>query len=269
MTRHTSDVGPFRCVRHEQVGSTNDEALAELRNGDRGGLFVVADRQSGGRGRHGRPWVSPPGNLYASLALRDPAPPPVAAQLGFVAGVALVTALRKKVGRAEGITLKWPNDIVVAGAKLAGILLESTTLLHGALGCVIGFGVNCRSHPDGLAYRATSLREIGALDPSPMAMLDTLSVEVDRQLTIWDRGAGFGSIRASWLEHAAGLGGTISVAMARQTITGTFRDIDMQGRLVVETGEGLVAVTAGDVFLAASSSNAMQEQSETPSSVDD
>ncbi len=252
-------MGPFRVSHHEHVGSTNDKAMRALREGDIGGLFVVADRQTAGRGRHGRAWSSPFGNLYASLALRDPSPAAVAAQLGFVAGIALVNALRARVSDAGRVRLKWPNDIVVGGAKMAGILLESAVLDDGALACVVGFGVNCRSHPAGLAYPTTDLGEIGDVDASPAAVLDALAVEVDRQLRIWRRGAGFASIRASWLVHAAGLGGEVSVAMPRQTITGIFRDIDMQGRLVVETGEGRKAVAAGDVSLTAPASGAMQE----------
>lgn len=264
-----ADAGPYRVAVHETLASTNDEAMAALRGGDPGGLFVVAARQSGGRGRQGRVWVSPPGNLYASLALLDPAPPHLAPQLGFVAGVALVKALRGRLGAAGDARLKWPNDVVVSGAKLAGILLESAMLPSGQLACVAGFGVNCLSHPDGLAYAATDLRQAGDPDASPDAVLALLAVEMDAQLRLWDRGAGFASIRRSWLEHAAGLGRAIKVAMPRRTVSGTFRDIDASGHLVVETNEGCVTVAAGDVFLADPTADAMQEQNKMPPGISD
>ena len=136
---------PFRRVALDSVVSTNDEAMARLRAGEPGGFVVTARTQNGGRGRHGRTWSSPPGNLYMSLALRDPATPAVAPQLGFVAGVALVQALRGLLDGDRLLALKWPNDILYDGAKLAGMLLESSMLPGGGFGCLIGIAINCSS----------------------------------------------------------------------------------------------------------------------------
>ena len=141
-----------------------------------------------------------------SLALRDPATPAVAPQLGFVAGVALVQALRGLLDGDRLLKLKWPNDILYDGAKLAGMLLESSMLPGGSYGCVIGIGVNCRSHPDGLAYPATDLEVAGASNANPDSILADFTRGFDIHLKQWDRGAGFAAVRLAWLAMAAGLG---------------------------------------------------------------
>ncbi len=215
----------------------------------RGPLFIVAENQTGGRGRHGRSWASPPGNLYASLLLTDPSALSIAPQLGFVAGVALALALRDLLGGDERLRLKWPNDVLFAGAKLAGLLLESATTPQGHLACVIGFGVNCRWHPEGLPIPPPT----SAAPPAGRSSRETC----------WPRSrSAFGgssppgiaaralpAIRAAWLAIAAGVGETILVQSSSRTVTGTFRSIDPTGRLLVETAAGCVAVDAGDVFL--------------------
>ena len=243
------DAGPYRVERFETLGSTNDEAMARARAGDRGPLFIVAAGQTGGRGRQGRVWTSPPGNLYASLLLTDAAELKVAPQLGFVAGVALVDALRVLLDGDERLRLKWPNDILFDGAKLAGLLLESATMPDGRLACVIGFGVNCRSHPDGLAYRATDLSAAAGRPIGPDDVLEALAPSFQKHLADWDRGANFMGIRSAWLAKAAGLGDMIEVRCSSRTVTGTFTSLDPTGRLLVETADGCVAIDAGDVFL--------------------
>ena len=242
-------MNPYRVLAFETLGSTNDEAMARLKGGDPGGLFIVAEAQSGGRGRQGRSWVSPPGNLYASLALLGPSPIAVAPQLGFVSGVALAKVLKRRLGLDARLQIKWPNDVVFAGAKLAGILLESATLPDGRLACVIGFGVNCLSHPEGLAYRATDLREAGDASPDAREVLAALADEMRLQATIWREGAGFAEIRSAWLDLAAGLGERITVATPRERLVGTFAGLDPTGRLLIDQGPGSVTVEAGDVFL--------------------
>jgi BirA family biotin operon repressor/biotin-[acetyl-CoA-carboxylase] ligase len=218
--------------------------MRRLRGGDPGGLWVTAGAQTGGRGRQGRVWSSPPGNLYASLALRLAIAPVVAPQLGFVAGVALAAVLRDLLGGDARLRIKWPNDIIFAGAKLAGLLLESTPLRDGGLGCVIGFGLNCRSHPTNLAYPATSLAAIGGVpDPEPMRLLALLSESVARQLAIWNDGAQFNKVREAWMSVA------FEVVLAERRITGTFQGLDPAGRLLLETDREITVVDAGDVFL--------------------
>lgn len=235
----------------DTVGSTNDEASARLRAGARAPFVVTAHSQTGGRGRQGRAWASPPGNLYMSLALRDPAPLACAPQLGFVAGVALAKALRGRLGGDARLRLKWPNDVLHDGAKLAGMLLESATLPDGALGCVIGIGVNCRSHPANLSYPATNLRDAGGRDVTPDAVLADFLARFDIGLHRWDRGRGFADTRRAWLTLAARLGEPIAVATPRRRLDGHFRDLDATGRLLLDTAGGTVAVEAGDVFFPA------------------
>lgn len=241
------EAGPFRVAAFDVLGSTNDEALDRIKAGDPGGLFVVADRQTGGRGRQGRSWVSPPGNLYATLALVDPCAPSVAPRLGFVAGVAMATALRRLCGGDERLAIKWPNDVLFDGAKLAGLLLEGTMLPTGRFGCVIGFGVNCLSHPEALPYPATDLREAG-WDLEAKTVLVALATEMDAALSIWNEGSGFEAVRARWLSMAAGLGEPVRVAMHGRIVEGTMAGLDGTGRLRVATSSGEVAIDAGDVF---------------------
>ena len=244
-----SDPSPIPILHYETLGSTNDEAMALARSGAGGPVFVVAEKQTGGRGRHGRVWSSPPGNLYASLLLIDPAPLACLPQLGFVAGVALARTLRVCLAGDDRLKLKWPNDILFNGAKLSGILLESTTLPNGRLACVIGFGVNCVSHPDTLAYPATNLALAGRAPIDPCAVLDALAPNIQIMLETWDRGAGFTLVRSAWLAIAAGLGDMITVTGSSRTVTGRFDGLDSTGRALVETADGLVAIDAGDVFL--------------------
>ncbi len=227
----------------EHLGSTNDEAMARLRAGDPGGLIVVARRQTGGRGRHGRSWSSPPGNLYASLSLVDPAPVAVAPQLGFVVGVALAQSLRDRLGGDDRLRLKWPNDALHDGAKLAGLLIEGTTLPDGRLGCVVGIGVNCISHPPDLP--ATDLAAAGASDTDPRGLLADLARGIDMQLAEWRRGDGFAVIRRSWLALAAGVGTEIEVRTPRGRLRGIFRDISDQGHLRLDTERVELCVEAG------------------------
>lgn len=238
----------FRILRFDTLPSTNDEAMARLRGGDPGSFAVIARSQTRGRGRQGRAWVSPSGNLYASIGLRDPAAPADAPQLGFVAGVALIEALH---AIAPGIEpkLKWPNDILLGGGKLAGMLLEATILSDGSLACVIGVGVNCASRPSDLPYPAADLRACGHVDPE--TLLTAFLRCFARRLGEWDRGRGFARIRSLWLRSAAGIGLSIEARTPRRILAGTFRDIDAAGRLMLQTVEGLISVEAGDVFFPA------------------
>ena len=229
--------------------------MARLRAGDPGGLFITAARQSGGRGRQGRAWQSPPGNLYASLALRLSVDPRVAPQLGFVAGVALAGVLRQRLNGDPRLEIKWPNDMVFAGAKLAGLLLESAMLPEGRIGCVIGFGINCISHPDKLPYPATDLAAAGDPAPDPSILVRNLAAAVERQLTVWDNGRRFAAIRAAWLDLAVARGTALAVKLQDRQMRGTFGGLDAAGRLLLETSEGLQAVDAGDVFLPAVSAD--------------
>jgi BirA family transcriptional regulator, biotin operon repressor / biotin---[acetyl-CoA-carboxylase] ligase len=222
--------------------------LTRAKGGDPGRLWVIADTQTEGRGRNGRAWSSPRGNLHASLLLIDPAPPRRSAELGFVAGVAAAHALRDILCEDLRVGIKWPNDVLHAGTKLCGILLESASLPHGRFACVAGVGVNCHSHPEETPYKATSLSAVAGQPVAPERVLERLSATMTHWLDVWAAGDGFSSIRAEWLSLAVGLGAWISVARPSQTIEGTFQTIDATGRLILEQASGQVAIEAGDVF---------------------
>jgi BirA family transcriptional regulator, biotin operon repressor / biotin---[acetyl-CoA-carboxylase] ligase len=238
----------YRLVVHREIGSSNDEAMQVARRGEAGNLWIIAEQQTKGRGRQGRQWTSPPGNLYASLLLIDPAPPQRAPELGFVAGVALAHALRPLVARDARVRIKWPNDIVFDGAKLAGILLESMRLADGRLACVIGIGVNCQSSPNDLPYRTAALSDLVAMPVSPADVFLGLSAQMVAWGKVWASGAGFAQIRSEWLALAAGIGTKIKVNLPTRVLEGTFQTIDAAGRLMLDSEGAAIAVEAGDVF---------------------
>lgn len=231
-----------------QIGSTNAEALARASRGERGPLWILADRQIAGRGRRGRDWVSPLGNLYATLLLVDPAPPALTPQLSFVAALALDDAILTLAPELqERLALKWPNDLLVDGAKLSGILVEGST--QGTLSAVvIGMGVNIVSHPEGMAYATTSLDAAGA-SVSRDDLFEVLTASMTRALALWHRGERFDLIRAGWLARAAGLGHPMIVRGDGDRLEGIFAGLAPDGRLILDTPDGRRLVTSGDAAL--------------------
>ncbi len=230
-----------------------DEAVAAARSAAEGRLWIVSERQTAGRGRHGRTWVSEPGNLYATLLLRNPCAPESAPQLGFVAGLALRDALVALTHLGDRVRLKWPNDVLVDGAKLAGILLEGVSLGPDARGrprhaVAIGFGVNVDRHPDNLPYAATSLAALGYRS-HPLEVFQHLSDMMVTRLAQWAAGEDFPLVRLSWLNVAAGLRQSIEVNMEGEVLQGVFTEIDRTGRLVIQTPAGTRILSAGDMIL--------------------
>jgi BirA family biotin operon repressor/biotin-[acetyl-CoA-carboxylase] ligase len=236
-------------VRHialRTAGSTNAEALARARAGEGGPLWITAAEQTAGRGRGGRIWASPPGNLYATLLLSEPCAPAQAAQLAFVAGLALHDAVSLCApALASRLALKWPNDVLLDRAKLGGILIESENVPVFSL--AIGFGANCAFHPDDTPYPATDLSVAGA-DVTPEMLFAALAGAMQDRFMQWGRGQGFDAIRADWLARAAGLGHEISVRLPDREFSGRFDGLDELGRLLVTQAGRQSAVTAGDVF---------------------
>ena len=148
----------FSLEAFDSIGSTNEEALARARAGAPEGTVIWARQQTGGRGRRGRSWSSPPGNLYCSLLLRPAVPPAQAAQLGFVAAVGMAEALLAVLPAERRLSCKWPNDLLIDGAKIAGILPEAEAAGRNVEALVLGMGINVESHPTDTPYRATSLQ---------------------------------------------------------------------------------------------------------------
>jgi BirA family biotin operon repressor/biotin-[acetyl-CoA-carboxylase] ligase len=236
----------WRIERRETLGSTNDEARRLALAGDPGRIWIIAGEQTRGRGRLGRAWTSPPGNLYASALLVDPAPIAIAAQVGFVAGVALQHAAAD-LGAAD-VRLKWPNDLVHRDAKLAGILVEGVSLGQGRFACAVGIGVNCASAPDGLAYPTTTLQAALGRPVAADELFERLSPRFDEALRLWSAGDGFAGVREAWLARAAGLGGPVRIAGANGARAGLFETLDAQGRLVLRSADGPETIETGDLI---------------------
>ncbi len=253
-----SSTGPrlpdgYRLLRYDSMGSTNDEAKTLARAGAPDGTLVWAGEQTAGRGRRGRFWASPPGNLYLSLIMRPEVVPARAAQLGFVAALALADRIGELCGPALDIGCKWPNDILASGRKLAGILLESEITNHGAIDfVVIGSGANLSSHPSDVEYPATSLAEHGFSGIGPEQLLPAYVRRFDFWARLW-REHGFAPIREGWLARASGLGEEIRVRLEGATLFGRFLDLDGDGSLLLGTAEGRRRIAAGELFPASGS----------------
>jgi BirA family biotin operon repressor/biotin-[acetyl-CoA-carboxylase] ligase len=246
MHREATDLAGVRTIAYETLGSTNAEALVRARAGERGPLWITAAVQSAGRGRRGNAWVSTPGNLFATLLLTEPSEPAVASQLSFVAALALHDAIAECAPQvAPLLKVKWPNDLLLGGAKLAGILIEAES--DPAFALAVGFGVNCAAHPSETPYPATDLTAHGAL-VMPERMLATLSAAMIKRLDQWQRGQGFAGVRADWLKRAAGLGQDIKVRLPERELSGRFQGLDDMGRLLLQAEGRVTPVTAGEVF---------------------
>jgi BirA family transcriptional regulator, biotin operon repressor / biotin---[acetyl-CoA-carboxylase] ligase len=220
-----------------QTGSTNDDLAALAAEGAPEGTWLRADRQTGGKGRQGRAWSSPSGNLYASTLVRltpgDPPPP----TLALVAAVALhdVVAIY-----APATQVKWPNDLLFDGAKLAGILLE-----RQREAVIIGFGVNLVHHPDDLDRPATSLAALAGVVPEPPPFLEILAESFARWLARW-RGEGMAPVIRAWMKAAHPVGSALSTSEGE----GLFEGLDESGALRLRLADGTLRVIhAGDVFL--------------------
>jgi BirA family biotin operon repressor/biotin-[acetyl-CoA-carboxylase] ligase len=238
----------LRLLDYDRLGSSNDEAKRLARNGTEHGTIVWARCQDAGHGRRGRAWVSPEGNLAASFILRPDCPPAVAAQLGFVAALALGEAIAPRLPAPASLRYKWPNDVLIDGRKLSGILLESETGAAGNLSwIVVGIGVNVFDHPRETEMPATSLRDAGCIGIDAGALLGLLALSLLSWYETWQRD-GFAAVRDSWLRRAVRLGETITVRLPHETIAGRFAGLDNGGSLVLEGAGWSRLITAGDIF---------------------
>lgn len=231
-----------------EVGSTNDVARDLLRGGAPSGTVVHARSQSGGRGRDGRSWISPPGDLYVSIGLRPRGRPGDVAQLGFATALAVADTVDSLAAGAGTSTIKWPNDVLFDGRKIAGVLLESDGVRpDGVDALVVGVGINVAGDRAGTRIPATSLRHAGAavdVDTVLGVFLDRF----DRQYRLWEA-EGFARVRTAWLARAHGLGAEVVARLPGATLAGRFGGLDADGALVLELGDGTVRrIHAGDVF---------------------
>lgn len=224
----------------DATASTNDDVREAARAGEAEGFVVTAKQQLSGRGRQGRVWESPPGNLYCSALLRPPNMPQVAGLYSFVAALAVRDTVHGFLLKTP-ITLKWPNDVLAGGKKISGILLE---IEGDAL--IAGIGINVAQYPDNALYPATSLAAEG-IQADAVLLLDRL---LGRLQYWYDRmqSEGFAPIRAAWLEHAQK--GALTVRLPQETVQGSFAGIDEQGRLRLQLEGGAErSISTGDVFL--------------------
>ncbi len=245
-----AEPGGFIVQTMDVVGSTNDAVRALAITGAAGRIAVRADEQTAGRGRRGRNWSSPPGNLYFSVLLRPDCPAGRVAELSFVLAVAAgdtVAALTAE----ERVHHKWPNDILLDECKLSGIMLESSLADDGAVDWVIaGCGMNLVSHPTDSAFPATNLGDAGALPPPPEEML---GIFLERLGSLFDRWQedGFASVREAWLARAWRIGRDLTIRLPDREIHGVFETLDSVGTLILATPDGgIEAVSVGDVFAA-------------------
>lgn len=210
--------------------------------------WIMARRQTAARGRQGRPWVNPEGNLAATLLMRPEGGPADAALRSFMAANALYEALAMHVDRTK-LAVKWPNDVLLDGGKVAGILLESMGTAQGLDWLSIGIGVNLAGVPEGVkdtAFPPTALPEHGA-QVDPEDFLETLATHFATEEAIFAK-LGFARIREDWLKRAARLGEVITARTSRAEITGTFESIDEAGNLILRTSKGAEVISAADVY---------------------
>ncbi|WP_182087053.1 biotin--[acetyl-CoA-carboxylase] ligase [Aureimonas sp. ME7] len=249
-------VGARRHLAFDDVASTNLVALEAARSGDPGPLWVTAAVQTAGRGRRGRVWQSERGNLYATLLLLDPAPDSEITNLPLVVALGVRNGLATLPGvDPDRVRIKWPNDVMVDGAKLVGILLESETVAPGRRAVVIGCGVNVELDFAGAAYPTTTLRSQGfkgTIDD----VFSALASGVEAALEIWSSGRQFQVIRREWIRHSIGKGEPCRVTLpSGEAIEGRFADLDADGRLILEREGGERRVfSAGDLFFLRSAS---------------
>ncbi|WP_372885950.1 biotin--[acetyl-CoA-carboxylase] ligase [Shimia sp.] len=235
-----------------EVDSTNAEA-ARIAPTLSGPEWILGLRQTRGRGRRGRPWTDPAGNFSATLVMRPSEGPEQVALRSFVAALALFDAFVDVTGRAEALSLKWPNDVLLNGGKVAGILLESAGMTGGAVShLAIGIGVNLSAAPEIGEVEPGATRPVSLLSETgcrvtPEEFLEVLAsayARYEAQFSTY----GFGPIREAWLARAAKLGEVITARTSRDETTGTFETVDLAGNLVLKTARGSVAIPAADIF---------------------
>ncbi|MBX7247668.1 MAG: biotin--[acetyl-CoA-carboxylase] ligase [Caulobacteraceae bacterium] len=238
----------------DQIDSTNAEARRRAEAGEAGPLWITAGRQTAGRGRRGRAWSTEPGNLAATLLTAVRRPPAEAAQTAFVAALAIVD-LCDAFAPSSLVSIKWPNDVLIAGAKVAGVLIESGSLADGRLWLAVGCGVNLAHAPSGTPYPATSLaahlRDGVGAPPCPAEAMGAVAASFRRWMQAWDQ-HGFTAIAEAWTARAGGLGGPCVARLGTETVEGVAEGLDVDGALKLRLRSGDVRrITAGDVFFEA------------------
>lgn len=233
----------------DEIDSTILEARRRAERGEVGPVWLIARRQTAGRGRRGRAWVSLEGNLFATYLFSTQHPPAEIALLGFAAGVAIAETFDTIIGPGR-TTLKWPNDVMIDGAKASGVMLDSGAL-PGANWAALAFGVNLAAAPEGLDQRTTSLRSVLPPDvaaPEPLVFLAQLRPRLEGWAARL-QAEGFEALRRAWLTRAHGLGAVVRVVQGAETLEGRIAGLSPHGELELDTAGGRRLVAAGDVLL--------------------
>lgn len=246
--RHQDLPAFYRLVALDEVASTNDEALVRAAaEGAVEGTLVTARRQTAGRGRRGRKWQSDEGNLFLSLILKPEGGLQAAGPIGFAAALAIADTVACLMGDEAEIALKWPNDVLIGGRKVSGLLIERAIgAAEHAL--ILGVGINLVSHPDDTRYPATDLCTEGAAEVSVSRALKEFCSAFLRHYNGCQED-GFAPLREAWLARSRGIGENLSVEIEGRQFHGIFRTIDETGALCLDLGHaGMKKITAGDIF---------------------
>lgn len=240
-------------VRHTayaEVVSTNSTCLELARSGDDGNHWVSAEKQTSGKGSRGRSWDSLTGNLFASLLLKNPSEEKLLATLTFVASLAIRDLIVNLApNRQVDVRLKWPNDVLLKGKKLSGILLENHQV-KGDNMVIVGIGINVQSSPKEALFPAISLKEFGIKSVAPDLFFQ-LAQYMQNRLDQWDCGLGFENTKEDWLKHAAKLGEQVQVKQSNETLNGIFEGLSEDGRMLLKTANGqLKKISTADIFFA-------------------
>lgn len=249
---HSPLINDYHLLSYDVLDSTNEEAKRLAQGGGSHGAVIWAKRQTAGRGRMGREWVSPEGNLFVSLLLMPEMELALCSQLSFIAAIAVAETLEAMVVEPGDIACKWPNDILLKGKKLGGILLESFVAVN-ELGIekrwvTVGVGINIDSYPEHVMYPATCLREAGVELVSAKIVLSRFIFNFIHHYDEWHE-KGFKPIQKAWLKRAYHIGKPIEVMLGDDVVCGVFDTIDPAGQLIVKLADGTKKeVHAGDVF---------------------
>ncbi|QTP64361.1 biotin--[acetyl-CoA-carboxylase] ligase [Candidatus Liberibacter africanus] len=239
----------FRYEFVDTIVSTNDECITRALSGDLGNLWIIASRQTAGRGRRGKKWISDEGNLYASLLLVDSVSKDSITLLSFAIAVAMRSIVASVLPVGADVKIKWPNDVLISQRKVAGILIETLDLKSGLQAIVIGIGLNVSNSPLGTPYLVTSLREEGC-DTHLEDIFPFFFQHIAKILDIWRKDTGREEIMRLWRRFAYGLGDIITVNLPHSSILGRFIGVDDFGYLLLEEKEGFVRqIFTGDIFI--------------------
>lgn len=228
----------------DEIDSTMAEARRRAERGDYAPVWLLARSQTAGRGRRGRTWASREGNLMATYYGATSATPAELALLGFAAGVAIAEAVSDETG-PDRVALKWPNDLLLDGAKVSGLMLD-TGAAPGGHWLALGFGVNLAEAPEGLDQRTAALAQAAAKTPSPEALLQRIRTRLERWSAILVA-QGFAPVREAWLARATAPGAPLQVRIGAELVAGRFAGLSERGELELATPDGVRRVAAGDI----------------------